>query len=160
MAKETVLARAKLNLTLDVLGKRPDGYHDLRMVMQSVALSDTLTVETGTGEDLRVRTDLSFLPNNEKNLAAAAALSIAAGHLFGEIVFQKQGALADGELHLTAGQHGLPVQDGDGKDIPALFHVSAEGDGQVEGGRAAGRDGKGLAVGDGDALRAPPEHYD
>ena len=66
MPKETVLARAKLNLTLDVLGKRPDGYHDLKMVMQSVALSDTLTVETGTGEDLRVRTDLSFLPNNEK----------------------------------------------------------------------------------------------
>lgn len=75
MPKETVLARAKLNLTLDVLGKRPDGYHDLKMVMQSVALADTLTVETGTGEGLEVRTDLSFLPNNEKNLAAAAALA-------------------------------------------------------------------------------------
>ena len=34
MPKERVLARAKLNLTLDVLGKRPDGYHDLKMVMQ------------------------------------------------------------------------------------------------------------------------------
>ena len=78
MPKETVLARAKLNLTLDVLGKRPDGYHDLKMVMQSVDLSDTLTVETGTGEDLKVRTDLSFLPNNEKNLAAAAALAFQA----------------------------------------------------------------------------------
>ena len=75
MPKETVLARAKLNLTLDVLGKRPDGYHDLKMVMQSVALADTLTVETWTGEGLEVRTDLSFLPNNEKNLAAAAALA-------------------------------------------------------------------------------------
>ena len=75
MPKETVLALAKLNLTLDVLGKRPDGYHDLKMVMQSVNLADTLTVETGTGEDLRVRTDLSFLPNNEKNLAASAALA-------------------------------------------------------------------------------------
>ncbi len=75
MPKETVLARAKLNLTLDVLGKRPDGYHDLKMVMQSVALADTLTVETGTGEGLEVRTDLSFLPNNDKNLAAAAALA-------------------------------------------------------------------------------------
>ena len=78
MPKETVLARAKLNLTLDVLGKRPDGYHDLKMVMQSVTLSDTLTVETGTGEDLKVRTDLSFLPNNEKNLAASAALAFQA----------------------------------------------------------------------------------
>lgn len=69
-----VRARAKLNLTLDVMGKRPDGYHDLRMVMQSVALADVLTlVERGAGE-LRVSTNLHFLPNNEKNLAAQAAL--------------------------------------------------------------------------------------
>ena len=53
-----VEAHAKLNLTLDVLGRRPDGYHDMRMVMQSVEL----------------RTNLYFLPNNEKNLAAQAAL--------------------------------------------------------------------------------------
>ena len=39
-----VRAHAKLNLTLDVLGRRPDGYHDLRMVMQSVALADVLTL--------------------------------------------------------------------------------------------------------------------
>lgn len=69
-----VLAYAKLNLTLDVLGKRPDGYHDMRMIMQSVALADTLTLEeTDTGA-LRVGTNLHFLPNNEKNLAAQAAL--------------------------------------------------------------------------------------
>ena len=66
-------AYAKLNLTLDVLHRRADGYHDLQMVMQSVALTDHLTVETGVGE-LRVRTNFSFLPNDEKNLAAAAAL--------------------------------------------------------------------------------------
>ena len=69
-----VEAHAKLNLTLDVLGKRSDGYHDLRMVMQSVELADVLNVrESGDGE-LRVRTNLHFLPNNEKNLAAQAAL--------------------------------------------------------------------------------------
>jgi len=67
-------ARAKLNLSLDVLGKRPDGYHELRMVMQSVSLADRLRVEIGTGTGLRVSTNLRFLPNNEKNLAAAAAL--------------------------------------------------------------------------------------
>lgn len=69
-----VRAHAKLNLTLDVLGRRPDGYHDLRMVMQSVALADVLTLEERDGGELRVRTNLHFLPNNEKNLAAQAAL--------------------------------------------------------------------------------------
>ena len=72
----TVPAAAKLNLTLDVLGKRPDGYHDLRMVMQSVDLADQIRITTGTGRGLEVRTNLSFLPNNEKNLAAAAALKL------------------------------------------------------------------------------------
>ena len=66
-------ACAKLNLTLDVLGKREDGYHDLRMVMQTVALRDRLTIETGGEAGVRVRTDLDFLPTDDGNLAAAAA---------------------------------------------------------------------------------------
>lgn len=69
-----VQARAKLNLTLDVLGKRPDGYHDLRMIMQSIDLADALTLAENGETELRVRTNLHFLPNNEKNLAAQAAL--------------------------------------------------------------------------------------
>lgn len=74
-----VQANAKLNLTLDVLGKRPDGYHDMRMVMQSITLSDTLTVKENGGRGLRVGTNLHFLPNNEKNLAAQAALLLLGG---------------------------------------------------------------------------------
>lgn len=69
-----VRAYAKLNLTLDVLGKRADGYHELRMVMQTVSLADRVRLETGTGTGLKLSADLGFLPNNEKNLAAAAAL--------------------------------------------------------------------------------------
>lgn len=65
-------AYAKLNLTLDVVGRRDDGYHDLCMVMQSVALRDDLALETG-GETIAVRTDLSFLPSDGRNLAAVAA---------------------------------------------------------------------------------------
>ena len=68
-----IQAFAKLNLTLDVLGKRPDGYHDLRMVMQSITLCDTLTLTPNQGQGLRVSTDLHFLPTGEKNLAAMAA---------------------------------------------------------------------------------------
>lgn len=74
MALAEVPAYAKINLTLDVLGKRPDGYHELCMVMQTVSLADMVRVETSAVDGLRVSTNLSFLPNNEKNLAAAAAL--------------------------------------------------------------------------------------
>ena len=69
-----IRAHAKLNLTLDVLGRRPDGYHDLRMIMQSIGLADVLTLEENGAGELRVSTNLHFLPNNEKNLAAQAAL--------------------------------------------------------------------------------------
>ncbi|MCI8869813.1 MAG: 4-(cytidine 5'-diphospho)-2-C-methyl-D-erythritol kinase [Lawsonibacter sp.] len=66
----SVQARAKLNLTLDVLGRRPDGYHELCMVMQSVQLCDVLEIAPGEG---RVSSNLGYLPTGEKNLAWAAA---------------------------------------------------------------------------------------
>ena len=68
-----VKAPAKLNLTLDVLGLREDGYHEMKMVMQSITLADTLTIVPGTGESIRVATNLDFLPDGDKNLAAVAA---------------------------------------------------------------------------------------
>ena len=49
--KAIVKAPAKINLTLDIVGKRADGYHDVAMVMQTVSLYDTVTVET-IGESL------------------------------------------------------------------------------------------------------------
>ena len=48
--KITVKAPAKINLTLDIVGKRADGYHDVAMVMQTVSLYDTVTVERLSGE--------------------------------------------------------------------------------------------------------------
>ena len=48
--KITVKAPAKINLTLDIVGKRADGYHDVAMVMQTVSLYDTVTVEKLSGE--------------------------------------------------------------------------------------------------------------
>lgn len=75
MTTMEALALAKLNLTLDVLGKRPDGYHDLKMVMQSITLSDRLTLEENGGEEIRVSSNLAFLPSGDKNLAGKAALA-------------------------------------------------------------------------------------
>jgi 4-diphosphocytidyl-2-C-methyl-D-erythritol kinase len=66
-------ALAKLNLTLDVLGRREDGYHDMCMVMQSITLADTLTIKPTTGEGIRVSTNFEFLPSDDTNLAAKAA---------------------------------------------------------------------------------------
>lgn len=68
-----VRAYAKLNLTLDVISRREDGYHDLRMVMQTVDLADTLTLTEVEGEGVRMRTNLRYLPSDERNLAAVAA---------------------------------------------------------------------------------------
>ena len=75
-----VSARAKLNLTLDILRKREDGYHDLQMVMQSIDLQDTLTVTSADGPG-KMATNLSFLPSDGRNLAqmAAAAFREATG---------------------------------------------------------------------------------
>ena len=75
-----VKAYAKLNLTLDILGRRPDGYHELRMVMQSVDLADELTIDPSAGAG-RMSTNLSYLPADGRNLAqlAAAAFCTATG---------------------------------------------------------------------------------
>ena len=68
-----LLAPAKINLTLDILRKRGDGYHDLQMVMQSVTLADELTVVPAQGAEGQASSDLHFLPTGSKNLAQAAA---------------------------------------------------------------------------------------
>ena len=69
----TLTAPAKLNLTLDVLGRREDGYHEMRMVMTSVSLADEVTLTLEPGEGISLSTDLGFLPTDNKNLAVIAA---------------------------------------------------------------------------------------
>ena len=66
-------APAKLNLTLDVGAKHPDGYHDVTSVMTSAALCDTVTVESDLGEGIRVTCSDPALACDETNLAYRAA---------------------------------------------------------------------------------------
>ncbi len=66
-------AYGKLNLTLDVLGRRPDGYHELEMVMISVSLSDQLRLELGTGEAWSVQCNRPGVPDGPENLCWKAA---------------------------------------------------------------------------------------
>lgn len=66
-------AFAKLNLTLDVLGKRDDGYHDLKSVMQTISIRDDIEIDIGTGKPWTLECDKDDIPTDERNLAWKAA---------------------------------------------------------------------------------------
>ena len=66
-------AYAKLNLTLDVLGKREDGYHDLQSVMQTISIRDDIEIDVGTGKDWVLKCTKDGIPTDETNLAWKAA---------------------------------------------------------------------------------------
>lgn len=72
MKRMTQQAPAKVNLALDILGRRADGYHDMRMVMQTVSLCDTVSVEE-TAEGFTLHTDGDFIPAGKKTLEQRAA---------------------------------------------------------------------------------------
>ena len=66
-------ARAKINLGLDVVRKREDGYHEVRMIMQMINLYDKITLRKKTEPGITVTTNLAYLPVNEDNLVYRAA---------------------------------------------------------------------------------------
>lgn len=65
-------AYAKINLGLDVIGKRPDGYHEVRMIMQTIGLHDKLSINTIHNPNIKMKTNLPFLPVNDKNIVYKA----------------------------------------------------------------------------------------
>lgn len=66
-------ALAKINLGLDVVRRREDGYHEVRMIMQTVQLYDRLDIKRTQEPGIQIQTNLSFLPVNENNLIYKAA---------------------------------------------------------------------------------------
>ncbi|PWI58438.1 4-(cytidine 5'-diphospho)-2-C-methyl-D-erythritol kinase [Sulfoacidibacillus thermotolerans] len=66
-------ARAKINLTLDVLYKRPDGYHEVEMVMQTVDFCDYLSLTPRQDQQIVIRSSAPYIPTDERNLAYKAA---------------------------------------------------------------------------------------
>lgn len=68
-----VKALAKVNLGLDVLGRREDGYHEIRMIMQTIHLYDQLEITRTADPGISIETNLDFLPVNENNLVYKAA---------------------------------------------------------------------------------------
>ena len=73
MDKLELKALGKVNLGLDILGKKENGYHEVRMVMQTVYLYDRVILERSKIPGIRLETNLNFLPVNENNIAYKAA---------------------------------------------------------------------------------------
>ena len=69
----SVKALAKINLGLDVVRRREDGYHEVRMVMQTIHLFDRLEMAKNSSGEISITTNLSFLPSNRNNLIYRAA---------------------------------------------------------------------------------------
>ena len=77
MASYTLLAAAKINLYLEIIGHRPDGFHELAMVMQSVELCDRITVASRPGSGYTLSCSHPQVPTDERNLALKAARLLA-----------------------------------------------------------------------------------
>ena len=88
--KGTVKGYAKVNLTLDVLSKRPDGYHDISTIMRTVDIFDTVEISL-TDEGIELSTSLDFLPTDEKNIAYRAA----------QAIFSDTGIQKGAKIHIT-----------------------------------------------------------
>lgn len=126
-------AYGKLNLTLDIVGRRPDGYHDMRMIMQSVELHDDIAITLDTQEKPTCRCDGLLLPQGKENLALVAA------ERYFEIVGQRpdgyaieitkripiQGGMAGGSSDAAAVLRGLQAAFGHPLSESALYELAA-----------------------------------
>ena len=92
-------ALAKINLGLDVLGKRENGYHDVRMIMQSIYLYDEVKIEKKDTPEIEDVSNLNFLPTGEDNIAYKAAR-----------LLQEEFKISDG-VKITLKKH-IPVAAG------------------------------------------------
>ena len=100
MKKVEEKAYAKVNLVLNIGDHRPDGYHDIQTVMQSLELHDDVTVEQTGGAGVTVTTNVETIPTDENNLAVKAVKAFAA----------KTGVQADGlSIHI---EKRIPVAAG------------------------------------------------
>ena len=111
--RETRNAYAKVNLALDILGARPDGYHDMRMVMQTVSLCDVVTVEETAG-GFSLSMDGFTPPEGKKTLEQRAA----------EAFFEAIGRSAPGlSVRIKKNTPAYAGLGGGSADVAALLHI-------------------------------------
>ena len=131
MSALTVRAYAKINLYLDVVGKRPNGYHELITLMQSVSLYDTLTVERTCKEGVALETG-GVLPADDSNLICRAARAYFArsGQPFGVSVtldkqIPMQAGMGGGSADAAAMLRTLNTLDGERFTLEELCEIGA-----------------------------------
>jgi 4-diphosphocytidyl-2-C-methyl-D-erythritol kinase len=101
MRTYSLLAAAKINLYLEIIGDRPDGYHELAMVMQSVDLADRVTLRKLSVDDIRVQCDHPLVPTDASNLVYRAAELLR--QEFPEVVNRHGGIEITIEKHIPVG---------------------------------------------------------
>lgn len=127
-------AYAKLNLSLDVTGKRKDGYHEVCMVMQSVTLYDDVTIRLTEDGSFSAKTNRGFIPNDDRNEAVKAAMVFAqAQDLGGRGVFVDlhkrvpvRAGLGGGSSDAAAVLRGLNALTGKPFDAQGLETLAAQ----------------------------------
>ena len=134
MAELKVSAPAKINLHLEVLGLRPDGFHELAMVMQTIDLADTLVLQTMADAAIRLSTNRADLPTDCSNLIVQAAEMLRSRSGFPELGAQIQlekripigAGLAGGSSNGAAALVGLNALWGLGFSAPELGLMAAQ----------------------------------
>jgi len=134
MAELKVSAPAKINLHLEVLGLRPDGFHELAMVMQTIDLADTLVLQTTADAAIHLSTNRVDLPTDGSNLIVQAAEMLRSRSGFPELGAQIQlekripigAGLAGGSSNGAAALVGLNALWGLGFSAPELGLMAAQ----------------------------------
>lgn len=127
MTEINLIANAKINLYLDITGRRDDGYHMIESVMQSVDLSDIVTIKRG-GADIRVSCSDPLIPENEGNICHKAAKA------FFEEIKERGGAEINIEKRIP---HGAGLGGGSADAAAVLIGVNRLYGGAVSGERLA-----------------------
>lgn len=116
MKSITFTAPAKINLTLSITGRREDGYHLIRSVMQAVSLFDVITVSEAPGSGIEIRCDRPEIPSGPSNIAYRAA-----ERFFAEIGIPTRGLRIDIQKQIPS-QAGLGGGSADGAAVLAALN--------------------------------------
>lgn len=133
MDQITLKAYAKVNLTLDIKGRRADGYHLLRSVMQSISLADTVTLQKKSrGQGISIQCSQPWIPTDERNICWRAVEAFAKhtqvpGGVAVAISLEKNipaaAGLGGGSADAAAVLHGLNTLYGTGLELAELQQI-------------------------------------